>query len=104
MKRPEILKPSWVPSSRTPQRMETRPRSMDEYHTARWTRESAAFRKDHPVCEECLRHGVIRRSEVVDHIVPAPVCEDFWDQSNWQALCRKCNIAKGNRDKKIINK
>ena len=41
-------------------------------------------------------------SEVVDHIVPVALCDDFWDRSNWQALCRKCNIEKGNKDKKLI--
>lgn len=84
-------------------KMENRPRSRDEYHSARWTRESRAFREAHPLCAECRRKGIITPSEVVDHIVPVSVCLDFWDKNNWQALCRKCNIEKGNRDKKLIN-
>ena len=86
-----------------PQKMEDRPRSDDRYHTNRWTRESRAFRMAHPLCEECLKRGIYQESQVVDHIIPVAVCEDFWDQSNWQALCRKCNIKKGNKDKKLIN-
>ena len=42
-------------------------------------------------------------SEVVDHIIPVAVCSDFWDKTNWQALWRKCNIEKGNKDKRLIN-
>lgn len=84
-------------------RMENRPRSRPEYHTARWTRESRAFREEHPLCELCKKKGLIVSSEVVDHVVPVAVCCDFWDKSNWQALCRKCNIEKGNKDKRLIN-
>nr|DAP90113.1 MAG TPA: HNH endonuclease [Caudoviricetes sp.] len=39
----------------------------------------------------------------MDHIIPVAVCSDFWDKTNWQALCRKCNIEKGNKDKRLIN-
>lgn len=81
-----------------------RKRSDDLYHTWRWTKESRAFRFSNPLCAECERSGIIKASEVVDHIIPYPVCKDFWDQSNWQALCTRCNADKGNRDKKIINK
>lgn len=84
-------------------RMENRPRSRDEYHTARWTRESRVFRDEHPLCVICLGKGLVVPSEVVDHIIPVAVCMDFWDKSNWQALCRKCNIEKGNKDKRLIN-
>lgn len=79
-----------------------RSRSDDRYHSWRWTKESRAFRESHPLCEECLKKGLYVPSEVVDHIIPIAI-HDFWDESNWQALCSKCNAAKGNRDKKIIN-
>ena len=79
-----------------------RPRSDARYHTWRWTKESKAFRDAHPLCENCLKKGLYVPSEVVDHIIPIAI-HDFWDESNWQALCAKCNVAKGNRDKKIIN-
>lgn len=79
-----------------------RERSADPYHTARWTRLSRAFRAEHPLCAECRKQGIIKPAEVVDHIIPWPVCEDFYDLGNLQSLCQDCNIAKGNRDKKII--
>ena len=79
-----------------------RDRSDDPYHTYRWTRLSRAFREQHPLCEECRKRGVIKSAEVVDHIIPWPVCEDFFDRTNLQSLCGDCNTAKGNRDKKLI--
>lgn len=79
-----------------------RERSSDLYHTYRWTRLSRAFRQSHPLCAECARSGRLKAAEVVDHIVPFPVCRDFFDESNLQSLCADCNIAKGNRDKVVI--
>ncbi len=85
-----------------PSKPRQRPKSDSRYHTNRWHKASAAFRAEHPLCEECLRKGIYTPSKVVDHIVPVAICKDFWDESNWQALCQSCNIAKGNRDKKYI--
>lgn len=79
-----------------------RERSDDLYHTFRWTRLSRAFRQSHPLCAECARNGRLKAAEVVDHVVPFPVCRDFFDESNLQSLCADCNIAKGNRDKAVI--
>jgi len=81
----------------------TRVRSASEYHTARWTRASKVFREAHPLCVMCEKEGIITPSEVVDHIIPYPVCQDFFDSSNWQSLCRRHNAEKGNKDKRIIN-
>ena len=75
----------------TGKKMENRPRSREE------------FREKHPLCAICLEKGLLVPSEVVDHIIPVAVCSDFWDKTNWQALCRKCNIEKGNKDKRLIN-
>jgi len=85
-------------------KMQGRERSRDEYHTARWTRESAAFRKANPLCKRCKDAGRISPTNVTDHIVPVAIHGDFYDRSNWQPLCRKCNIAKGNEDKQLIKK
>ena len=79
-----------------------RVRSADEYHTSRWTRLSRIFRQENPLCAICESKGIIKPAEVVDHIVPYPVCGDFFDSTNWQSLCSKCNAEKGNKDKKII--
>ena len=79
-----------------------RERSADPYHTSRWTRLSRAWRMTHPLCEECKRNGIIKAGEVTDHIIPWPVCQDFYDENNLQTLCEDCNHAKGQKDKKLI--
>lgn len=86
-------------------KMELRKRSDDKYHSGRWTKESKAYRAEHPLCAMCQERGDITPTEVVDHIIPSQVCEDFWDQNNWQPLCRACNKLKGRTlDKKVIRK
>lgn len=101
MQKQRLIRP-WIPQHNRTTKMEERPRSADEYHTARWTRESRDFRRLHPLCQRCESKGIIRASEVTDHIVPSEVHGDFWDRKNWQALCKRCNIEKGNEDKKLI--
>lgn len=81
-----------------------RERSADLYHTSRWTRLSRAWRAAHPLCEECRRKGLLKEGEVVDHIIPYPVCEDFFDEGNLQTLCADCNHLKGQRDKELIQR
>ena len=92
----------WIPQQTRFVKMETRKRSADEYHTARWTRESKAFRIAHPLCSRCAAKGITKESEVTDHKIPPEVYGDFWDRLNWDALCKRCNIEKGNEDKKLI--
>ena len=101
------MKLAWD-SKRTRDRVEgkyIRERSDDLYHTARWTKLSRRYRIAHPLCAECKRNGRIEPSTFVDHIIPWPVCGDrFFDESNLQPLCDKCNHAKGQRDKELIER
>jgi 5-methylcytosine-specific restriction endonuclease McrA len=80
-------------------------RTRDEfYHTSRWTKESRAFRQANPLCMQCKREGIIAPSEVTDHIIPKNICKDPWDRNNWEALCKRHNLAKGAQDKKHFKK
>jgi 5-methylcytosine-specific restriction endonuclease McrA len=72
------------------------------YHTTRWKKESTAFRKNHPLCARCEKIGLVEPSEMTDHIIPLELCEDPWDQTNWQALSKRCNNIKAAEDKKLI--
>lgn len=77
--------------------------SDDLYHTARWTRLSHAYRQSHPLCANCARQGLSVPAECTDHIVPMPICREwFYDTSNLQPLCEKCNHLKGQSDKVFI--
>lgn len=84
-------------------RMENRIRSDDRYHSSRWTNESREFRRLNPLCVNCQKKGIIKASEVTDHVVPVSIHPNFWDKTNWQALCKSCNIEKGNQDKQLIH-
>ena len=80
-----------------------RERSADPYHTSRWAKLSRRFRMAHPLCAQCEREGRVEPATCVDHIVPYPICADyFYDESNLQALCDRCNHDKGQKDKKLI--
>lgn len=80
-----------------------RERSADPYHSYRWTRLSLAFRESHPLCERCKRAGIVKAATCVDHIIPYPVCRDFYNRANLQALCDDCNNQKGQEDKAVID-
>ena len=60
------------------------------YKTIRWVKETGAFLIQYPKCTTCGQ-----KSQVVDHIVRArAVGVNFWDHSNWQALCKTCHAQK----------
>lgn len=63
-----------------------------------WQKASRAFLHRHPFCEECLRHGRYTKATVVDHIIPhRGDPKMFWDEDNWEALCKPCHDKKTGR-------
>lgn len=59
-------------------------------YSTRWQRISKRYLQEHPLCVRCGRPA-----QVVDHIVPHRGREQlFWDESNWQALCKPCHDKK----------
>ena len=56
---------------------------------------SAWFKHSHPLCVECKKQGKLTQATVVDHIVPHRGDQKlFWDESNWQPLCKPCHDKK----------
>ena len=54
-----------------------------------------AFLDAHPLCRVCGRGGFTVAAGEIDHVVPVKRAPDrFWDQANWQAICRTCHKAK----------
>lgn len=99
------MKLAWDPKSRREKSDGyVRRRSDEPYHSSRWTKLARAWKVEHPLCEECKRKGIIKAAEVVDHIVPWPICEDFFDRSNLQSLCEDCNREKGYKDRPVIER
>lgn len=60
-----------------------------------WQKASKAYLTSHPLCVNCVKEGKYTKATVVDHIVPHRGDQTlFWDQNNWQALCKKCHDKK----------
>ena len=56
---------------------------------SRWQRARLRFLRAHPLCIECLKEQRVTPATVVDHIVPHRGDPNlFWDESNWQPLCK----------------
>lgn len=65
----------------------------------RWRKARAAYLRSHQLCVRCRDEGRIASAVVVDHIEPhRGDMTKFWDQSNWQALCKACHDAKTARE------
>ena len=61
----------------------------------RWQKARAAYLRQHPLCCECAKSGLLVAATDVDHIVPhRGDYQLMWDQSNWQSLCHKCHSRK----------
>ena len=61
-------------------------------YDAAWRRVRSRHLRLHPLCEE---PGCSALATVVDHIVPHRGDQLlFWDQENWQALCKGCHDQK----------
>ena len=64
-------------------------------YTGRWRKASKAYLRAHPLCAECARQGRYVKATVVDHITPhRGDPELFWNQENWQPLCKSCHDRK----------
>jgi 5-methylcytosine-specific restriction protein A len=69
------------------------------YNSSKWRKLRLLFLREYPLCEQCKRKGVIKAAEVVDHVTPHKGDERlFWDESNWQALCKECHDRKTARE------
>lgn len=68
-------------------------------YNARWAAYSRRYRKENPLCVDCLARGVLTSVEHgghVDHVkaVSGPDDPLFWEPSNHQSLCQPCHSAK----------
>lgn len=60
-----------------------------------WRKYREGFLIENPVCVKCAEVGRVRKSTVVDHIIPHKGnMKLFWDRSNHQALCKQCHDRK----------
>lgn len=58
-------------------------------YSRRWVKERLLFLYANPLCIMCEQQGILNGATVVDHIKPHRGDIDlFWDNNNWQALCK----------------
>ena len=64
-------------------------------YDGRWRKARSAFLQRNPLCVECMRKGVLTPATVVDHIIPHRGDKElFWNEENWQPLCKSCHDRK----------
>jgi len=57
-----------------------------------WRRTSLAYRRDNPLCEDCLSEGRTTPADDVHHITPIRLDATLrLDRRNLRALCRLCH-------------
>jgi len=58
----------------------------------KWQKARERYLNDHPLCVFCERNGRTAAAHVVDHIIAhRGDMALFWDQANWQSLCKPCH-------------
>lgn len=78
---------------------EARPSASARLYDGRWRKKSKAYLQRHPLCAD--PRGIHREArqvvaaKEVDHIEPHGGDETlFWDEDNWQGLCKHCHSVK----------
>lgn len=65
---------------------------MSSPYNWRWRIARAKFLALHPLCRYCAKRGIVEPATVCDHIIKHEGDEVlFWDQANWQPLCKTCH-------------
>ena len=65
----------------------------------RWRKARRLYLTLHPLCVYCQEDGYTRAASVVDHIRPHKGDDRlFWDESNWQPLCKTHHDATKQRE------
>lgn len=64
-------------------------------YDGRWRKARERYLKAHPLCIRCKEQGRLVKATVVDHIKPhRGDIGLFWDESNWQPMCKCCHDKK----------
>lgn len=79
----------------------------------KWQKARDQYLKDHPLCVDCETVGRLVPATEVDHKIPHRLTEAlesgnqeqiataqslFWNQRNWQGLCKPCHSSKTARE------
>lgn len=92
--KPKPIRPHWVPERKP---FNNSKKNSDFYNSWRWRKTALAYREKNPVCVKCEAEGIIKASEVVDHIKEINNGGARYDESNFQALCHSCHNSKSGK-------
>jgi 5-methylcytosine-specific restriction protein A len=68
-----------------------------------WQKARLVHLAAHPLCVYCDRAGLVVAAAVVDHKVAHKGDPSlFWDQSNWESLCKTCHNSTKQREEAKI--
>ena len=77
------------------QRVDKRLSAWQRGYDSTWQKLRNAFIKRNPLCVYCMKTGVIKPAEEIDHIVPHKGDNVLrLSESNLQALCKQCHSRK----------
>lgn len=68
------------------------------YHSAAWREVRWEQLRQHPLCQECEKNGVLTPAVLVDHIKPINEGGEKLDMRNLQSLCARCHNKKSARE------
>ncbi len=72
----------------------------DPFYSSRtWRRVRAAKLQVNPLCEVCLKRGVLTPATLVDHVTERSDGGADYDMDNLQSMCRSCHERKTKRIK-----
>ena len=69
------------------------PEAVKRVRGSAWMATRDRWFKDHPLCVECLRNGIAKPANRLDHIQPL-IDGGLDDESNYQSLCALCHDVK----------
>ena len=64
------------------------------YNSRNWQRVRAAYRRKHPLCEDCKDRGDTRPAVLVHHIIPLVLGGSARSWDNLRSLCNDCHERK----------
>ena len=60
------------------------------------------FLTENPLCQVCEKEGYTVAAAEIDHVIPVEKDPDrFWDESNWEPICRSCHVAKTAKENRL---
>lgn len=67
----------------------------------RWQKARERFLFGNPICVMCEKAGRVEEATVVDHKIPHRGDQElFWNEDNWQSLCKPCHDGQKAREER----